>query len=155
MVYTRHLVLCACVCAAIAAFGCDASEKPSAPGRVRVAAAADLNVALEALIARFRQSHDVDVTVSYGSSDALYAQILSQGAPFDLFLSADLHFPNELVARGMTLPQTEFTYAVGRGGVILKSSADPEAARALRRFVLSADGRTILERSRFALPDAR
>ena len=113
---------------------------------------ADLRVALDALIARFRQSHDVDVTVSYGSSDTLYDQLLNQG-PFDLFLSADLHYPNQLVARGVTLPQTEFTYAAGRGGVILKSSADPEAARALRRFVLSADGRAILERTGMSLPE--
>ena len=80
---------------------------------MRVAAAADLNVALGELIARFGASHDVDVTVSYGSSGTFYAQLLNQ-APFDLFLSADLQYPNELVARGLTLPQTAFTYAVGR-----------------------------------------
>ena len=43
----------------------------------------------------------------------VYAQLLNQ-APFDLFLSADLQYPNELAARGLTLPQTEFTYAIGR-----------------------------------------
>ena len=227
---------------------------------MRVAAAADLNVALGALIARFGASHDVDVTVSYGSSGTFYAQLLNQ-APFDLFLSADLQYPNELVARGLTLPQTAFTYAVGRlvvwapaaspleidrdglqaltaasiahvaianpehapygraavaamqsagvsdrlrpklvfgenvaqamqfaqsgaadaaivalslalapnvkggrvfeippttyprmdqGGVILRWAADPDAARALRGFLLSADGRAILERSGFS-----
>ena len=40
-----------------------------------------------------------------------------------------------------------------QGGVILRWAADPDAARALRGFLLSADGRAILERSGFALPD--
>ena len=110
----RHLLLCAWLSAAVAASACNAAvEQSCGRGRVRVAAAADLNAALDALIARFGQSHDVDVTVSYGSSGTFYTQILNQ-APFDLFLSADLQYPNELVARGLTLPQTEFTYAVGR-----------------------------------------
>jgi ABC-type molybdate transport system substrate-binding protein len=132
---------------------------------VRVAAADELKGALGELIERFGESHDVDVTVSYGTSGTLYEQLLER-APFDLFLSADLHYPNELVARGLTLPQTEFTYAVGRfesqrsgpqarGGVILRWAADPEAARALRRFLLSADGRAILERAGFSLPHGR
>jgi molybdate transport system substrate-binding protein len=78
-----------------------------------VAAASDLNAALGDLIARFGQSHDVDVSVSYGSSGNFYAQILNQ-APFDVFLSADVAYPNQLAARGLTLPQSEFTYAIGR-----------------------------------------
>src|SRR6185295_8102840 len=99
--------------AALAAGGCGAKrDAAGSRGRVRVAAAADLNVALAAVIAAFGASHDVDVAVSYGSSGAFYAQLLNQ-APFDLFLSADLQYPNQLAARGLTLPQTEFTYAVG------------------------------------------
>ena len=78
-----------------------------------MAAAADLNVALGELITRFGASHDVDVSVSYGSSGTFYAQLLNQ-APFDLFLSADVTYPNQLAARGLTLPQSEFTYAIGR-----------------------------------------
>ena len=78
-----------------------------------MAAAADLNAALSDLIARFGGSHDVDVSVSYGSSGTFYAQLLNQ-APFDLFLSADVDYPNQLAARGLTLPQSEFTYAIGR-----------------------------------------
>jgi molybdate transport system substrate-binding protein len=89
------------------------SIKTSTRGRVRVAAAADLNVTLGELITRFGASHDVDVSVSYGSSGTFYAQLLNQ-APFDMFFSADLEYPNQLAARGLTMPQTEFTYAVGR-----------------------------------------
>ena len=96
------------------AVGCGpASESPAKRGRVRVAAAADLNVALSEIITRFGARHDVDVSVSYGSSGTFYAQLLNQ-APFDLFLSADVSYPNQLAARGLTLPQSEFTYAIGR-----------------------------------------
>jgi molybdate transport system substrate-binding protein len=94
--------------------GCAPSpQPPAARGRVRVAAASDLNAALTDLIARFGSAHDVDVSVSYGSSGNFYAQLLNQ-APFDLFLSADVTYPNQLAARGLTLPHSEFTYAIGR-----------------------------------------
>jgi molybdate transport system substrate-binding protein len=96
--------------AASAACGSGASP-PRA--RVRIAAAADLNVALGALVERFRASYDVDVAVSYGSSGTFYAQLLNR-APFDMFFSADLEYPRQLAARGLTVPQSEFSYAVGR-----------------------------------------
>jgi len=89
------------------------AETPARRGRVRVAAASDLNAALGQLITRFGAAHDVDVSVSYGSSGTFYAQLLNQ-APFDMFLSADVAYPNQLAARGLTVPQSEFTYAIGR-----------------------------------------
>jgi molybdate transport system substrate-binding protein len=89
---------------------------------VRVAAASDLNAALSDVIARFGGAHDVDVSVSYGSSGTFYAQLLNQ-APFDLFLSADVTYPNQLAARGLTLPQSEFTYAIGRLAVWAPASS--------------------------------
>jgi molybdate transport system substrate-binding protein len=81
--------------------------------RVRVAAAADLRFALDEAARRFESGHDVEVRSSYGSSGTFYAQLLNQ-APFDLFLSADIDYPRQLAARGLTLPDSEFTYAVGR-----------------------------------------
>jgi molybdate transport system substrate-binding protein len=264
-VNTKRLFLCAGLCAALIAAGCASPpEPPARRGRVRVAAAADLNAALGDIITKFGAAHDVDVSVSYGSSGTFYAQLLNQ-APFDLFLSADVAYPNQLAARGLTLPQSEFTYAIGRlvlwvpassaldvehdglqaltsasithiavanpehapygraavaamqaagvydrvrpklvlgenvaqamqfvqsgaadagivalslalapgasgkgrqfeipastyprleqGGTILKWAADVDAARALRGFLLSADGQAILKRSGFSLPD--
>ncbi len=110
----RTLHLWVWLWAGIVAAGCGPSRE-AAPGRgrVRLAAAADLNVALGELITRFGASHDVDVSVSYGSSGTFYAQLLNQ-APFDMFLSADVTYPNQLASRGLTLPQSEFTYAIGR-----------------------------------------
>ncbi len=120
----RQWWLAGWLCVVVVAAGCrTAPESPARRGRVRVAAASDLNAALSDVITRFGGSHDVDVTVSYGSSGNFYAQLLNQ-APFDLFLSADVAYPNQLTARGLTLPQSEFTYAVGRL-VLWTTSASP------------------------------
>ena len=106
--------LAAWLCVGLVAASCGSAPQPPARrGRVRVAAASDLNAVLTDVIARFGAAHDVDVAVSYGSSGNFYAQLLNQ-APFDVFLSADVLYPNQLAARGLTLPQSEFTYAFGR-----------------------------------------
>jgi molybdate transport system substrate-binding protein len=87
-----------------------------APGPVvvRVAAAADLRFALDELTAAFKaRHHDVDLSVSYGSSGSFFAQLLNH-APYDVFLSADINYPRQLADRGLTLPGAEFTYAIGR-----------------------------------------
>jgi molybdate transport system substrate-binding protein len=87
---------------------------PNASGRVRIAAAADLRFALDEMVRRFEADHPgVEVTVTYGSSGNFFAQ-LQQGAPFDLFLSADVEYPRRLEAQGVTMPGETFTYAVGR-----------------------------------------
>jgi molybdate transport system substrate-binding protein len=86
--------------------------RPGRP-RVRVAAAADLRFALNEVVRRFDVAHHVEVLASYGSSGTFHAQLLNQ-APFDMFLSADVEYPRQLSARGLTLPDSEFTYGVGR-----------------------------------------
>ena len=126
--HVKPLLRSVSLCAALAA----ACEKPADPpagrGRVRVAAASDLNAAFGDLIVRFGASHDVDVSVSYGSSGNFYAQLLNQ-APFDLFLSADVSYPNRLAARGLTVPQSEFTYAIGRIAVWAPSASPLDIER--------------------------
>jgi molybdate transport system substrate-binding protein len=118
-----------CVVAALSSAACGrAAEKPPARGHVRIAAAADLNVALGDLIARFTQSHAADVSVSYGSSGTFYAQLLSQ-APFDMFLSADLEYPRQLASRGLVVDGSEFTYAIGRLVVWVPSSSPVDVGR--------------------------
>jgi molybdate transport system substrate-binding protein len=111
---SRRVSVALCLCAGVALAGCRAApEQPARRGKVRVAAASDLNAAFPDLIMRFGASHDVDVSVSYGSSGNFYAQLLNQ-APFDMFLSADVSYPNQLAARGLILAQSEFTYGIGR-----------------------------------------
>lgn len=87
---------------------------PSPPLALRIAAAADLRFAMDELSAAYRQAHPTVVpTVTYGSSGTLYAQIVN-GAPFDLFMSADVEYPRQLGLQGRTVPGSEFTYAIGR-----------------------------------------
>jgi molybdate transport system substrate-binding protein len=92
-------------------------RSPAAPGRlpvVNIAAASDLRFALDELTDTYaKKVAKVSVRVTYGSSGTLSAQILN-GAPFDLFLSADVAYPQQLAEHGKTVPGTAFTYAVGR-----------------------------------------
>ncbi len=81
---------------------------------VSVAAAADLKFALDTALGDFRKVRpDVDVKVTYGSSGNFFSQ-LSNGAPFDVFLSADAEYPRKLEEAGLVLEGTRFLYAVGR-----------------------------------------
>jgi molybdate transport system substrate-binding protein len=101
--------------AAALIIGAGGACRPPAPvPAVRIAAAADLRFALDDLLTGFRHARpDLVVSVSYGSSGAFYAQLLN-GAPFDVFLSADLVYPRQLAERNLTVPHSEFTYGVGR-----------------------------------------
>jgi molybdate transport system substrate-binding protein len=107
---------CATLIAASCGGGSDAVSEESvarAPA-LSIAAASDLRYVLDDLIALHRSAHpDIGVAASFGSSGSLYAQILN-GAPFDLFLSADVAYVRELAARGRVLPDSIFTYARGR-----------------------------------------
>ena len=82
-------------------------------GRLRIAAAADLQFAMKELVREFKRVNDVDVEISYGSSGTFYAQLLNQ-APYDIYMSADIEYPRKLAERGLTVPLSEFEYAVGR-----------------------------------------
>ncbi len=80
---------------------------------VVVAAASDLNFAIKEMIAEFEQHTGHHVKLSLGSSGNFYAQ-LQQGAPFDLYFSADIGYPKKLEEAGLTAPGTLYRYAVGR-----------------------------------------
>jgi molybdate transport system substrate-binding protein len=81
---------------------------------VSVAAAANLVYAVEELNAAFKKATpDVKVATAVGASGNLVAQIRN-GAPFDVFLSADLDYPRALVAAGKADPATFTKFAVGR-----------------------------------------
>lgn len=80
--------------------------------RPRVAAAADLNVALPEIAAAFERETGQALDLVFGSSGTLARQI-SDGAPFELFLSADEQFVTRLAAAGHTAGDGAL-YAVGR-----------------------------------------
>lgn len=98
-------------------------QKPLNKPDFVIAAAADLRFAMDDVVQRFQQKHsDVVVKAIYGSSGNFSSQIES-GAPFDVFCSADLSYPRMLAGKGLTVPDSEFTYAQGRIVLWVKSSS--------------------------------
>jgi molybdate transport system substrate-binding protein len=79
---------------------------------ITVAAAADLNYALNELANRFEATSGVKVTLSFGASGNLYSQI-QKGAPFDLFFSADEEYPKKLASAGIADVSSLRIYALG------------------------------------------
>ncbi len=81
--------------------------------RITIAAASDLKFALDEVTAAYRAAHRDDVVeVVYGSSGKFQAQI-REGAPYDLYFSADIAYPQALVDAGQAVPPVR-PYAVGR-----------------------------------------
>ena len=80
---------------------------------ITVAAAADLTYALKEIAANFEKQSGTNVNISFGSSGNLSTQI-ANGAPFDVFFSADIEYPKKLETDGLTEPGTLYQYAVGR-----------------------------------------
>src|SRR5215471_20420721 len=80
---------------------------------ITIAAAADLQFAMQDINARFQKESGKTVKVIYGSSGNFLQQIQS-GAPFDMFFSANLDYPKKLDAAGLTEPGTLYEYAVGK-----------------------------------------
>lgn len=80
---------------------------------VKVAVASNFASTFEVIAARFKETSGHTAKASLGSTGALYAQIVN-GAPYEIFLSADAVRPQELVDNGNAVPGTVRTYAVGR-----------------------------------------
>jgi molybdate transport system substrate-binding protein len=89
------------------------AQQPTNHQELLVAAAADLNPALQELSDGFEKKTGVKVKLSFGASGALTQQI-QNGAPFDLFFSADMDYPRQLVAAGAADGASLYQYAAGR-----------------------------------------
>jgi molybdate transport system substrate-binding protein len=99
--------------AGFGAFAAGEDVKESAPSELAIAAAADLRFALDDLVKEFEAKHPATkVNVTYGSSGNFFAQFQS-GAPFDLFFSADIAYPQKLAEKGLGADDV-FLYAIGR-----------------------------------------
>jgi len=86
---------------------------PARAGEVHVAVAANFVKPLRAIAEAFQQETGDTAVVSEGSTGKLYAQI-ANGAPFEVFLSADAERPRRLLAEGHAVAGTDFAYALGR-----------------------------------------
>ena len=89
------------------------SACPAFAGEILVAAAADLNFAFKELIGEFEQQTGNHVKLTLGSSGNFFSQI-QNGAPFDLYFSADIGYPKKLEEAGLVVPGSLYPYAVGR-----------------------------------------
>ena len=88
----------------------------SSPARgedLTIAAASDLNFAFKELVVEFEKRTGHHVKLSLGSSGNFFSQI-QNGAPFDLYFSADIGYPKKLEEAGHALPDSLYKYAVGR-----------------------------------------
>jgi molybdate transport system substrate-binding protein len=85
---------------------------PARAAEISVAAAADLKFAMADLSAQFEKQTGNKVNVTYGSSGNFFSQ-LQNGAPFDLFFSADIDYAQKLESAGLAEPGSLYRYAVG------------------------------------------
>lgn len=120
---------------------------PAFADDVPVAVAANFTEPVKEIAAAFQARTGHHLVLSFGSSGQFYTQI-TQGAPFQVFLSADAERPQRIEREGLGVPGTRFTYAIGQlvlyskqpglvdqGGAVLSrgsfnkiSIADPAAA---------------------------
>jgi molybdate transport system substrate-binding protein len=134
---------------AFLAVGCgdDGGQPPigrasAAVSEITVAAASDLRPAFEELGAAYEEETGTRVTFSFGSSGQLRQQIIN-GAPFDLFASANVAFVDSVIDAGRGVPETKADYALGRivlwaaPGVALPESVDELADQRFRRIAIA------------------
>jgi molybdate transport system substrate-binding protein len=114
LMIARPLAAAAAICGIVALILVLRPDEAASPPAVRVAAASDLRFALEEAGERLAaRTPPLRLQATYGSSGNLHAQ-LRQRAPFDLYLSADIAYPEDLVSRGVGDHAALFTYALGR-----------------------------------------
>ena len=102
---TLRLVLAALAVAAVAS--------PAIAADPQVAVAANFTEPAKEIAAAFKAQTGHGVVLVFGSSGQFFTQI-TQGAPFEVFLSADGERPRKAEQEGLAVPGTRFTYAIGR-----------------------------------------
>jgi len=101
---------------------------------ITVAAAADLQFVMQEVGARFKSATGKSVKLIYGSSGN-FTQQLQNGAPFDMFFSANLDYPKELEAAGLTEPGTFYQYAIGKIVVWVPNDSKLDVSLGLRALL--------------------
>jgi molybdate transport system substrate-binding protein len=118
-----------------------------AADKITIAAAADLKFAMEEIVAAFRQAHPTaQVETVYGSSGKFHTQI-QQGAPFDLYFSADIAYPRMLAREGLAASEAK-PYALGR--IVLWSSTRDAGRMTLADLADPAIGKIAIANPRHA-----
>jgi len=114
---------------------------------ITIAAAADLKFAMDEIVESFRKEKPDDkIEVIYGSSGKFHTQI-QQGAPFDLYFSADIAFAKELEAAGLSAGPTR-PYALGR--IVLWSNSRDASQMTLEDLLDPAIGKIAIANPKHA-----
>jgi len=113
-----------------------------AAGQITVAAAADLNAALPELAAEYQKQTGNSVKLAFGSSGSLFSQI-QNGAPFDMFFSADEEYPRQLVEAGIAERPSLYRYAVGKLVVWVPASSSLEVEQSGIKVLLDTSVKKI------------
>jgi molybdate transport system substrate-binding protein len=97
---------------------------------ITVAAAADLQFVLKDVATRFEQQTGNTVKLIFGSSGNFFSQI-QNGAPFDVFFSADLDYPKQLEDAGFAEPNTLYQYATGEIVIWVRNDSKLDLSKGL------------------------
>jgi len=89
------------------------AQETKSGNELLIAGAADLNPALNEIAQQFQKSTGVQVKISFGASGGLTQQI-QNGAPFDVFFSADMDYPRQLIAQGQADAGSLSQYSLGK-----------------------------------------
>lgn len=97
---------------------------------ITVAAAADLHSAMDEISSHFQSTSSVRVKVIYESSGSIYEQI-QNGAPFDMFFSANVEYPKKLQEAGLVVPGSYYEFARGKLVLLARSGSPIDLHRGL------------------------
>jgi molybdate transport system substrate-binding protein len=121
-----------CVALLVVLAGCAGRGASGSGGAgITVAAASDLRFAFEEVADGFTDATGIPVTFSFGSSGLLREQVIN-GAPFDVFASANVAFVDDVITAGRGAPETKADYAEGRIVLWAGGGAPPRAVAELR-----------------------
>jgi molybdate transport system substrate-binding protein len=102
----------------------------SAADEIKVVAASDLSYVMREIAMRFERETGNKVDLITGSSGNFYSQILN-GAPFDIFFSADVEYPQKLESAGLAEKGSLFEYAVGKIVLWVPNASSLDVAKGL------------------------
>lgn len=143
---TLFSLLLSCATAVLAPIGAGARAQSAAWEEPVIAAAASLQFALEEVVAGFKSETGMSLKVSFGSSGN-FARQIRQGAPYQMFMSADEAFVKNVAKAGLTLDNGAI-YAVGRIAIFAPHGSPLKADGTLDDLASAlADGRI----TRFAI----
>ena len=101
---------------------------------ITLAAASDLQFAFQDVAARFQKETNHPVKLTFGSSGNFFSQI-QNGAPFDVYFSADIDYPKRLEAAGLAEPGTLYEYATGKIVVWAPSGSKVDVSKGLQALL--------------------